>query len=85
MKTYDCFCKDDDCFCANQLKDEGTTCADCINGTHTHAYSVPDVRQIGCECFFSCGDDPESACSNSGTWHQHSSEPCPVHMDAPVS
>lgn len=46
---------------------------------------VPSVRRIGCECFFSCGDDPQSECSNSGTWHQHSSEPCPVHPDAPMS
>lgn len=42
-------------------------------------------KAAGCECFFSCGDDPEFACSKSGMWHQHSSEPCPVHPDAPMS
>ena len=42
MKTYDCHCKNDDCFCANQLKAEGMTCAGCIDGNHTYAYSVPE-------------------------------------------
>lgn len=38
-----------------------------------------------CTCFFSCGDDPEHGCSKSGTWHQHSDEPCRVHPEAPMS
>jgi hypothetical protein len=32
-----------------------------------------------CTCHHDCGED-----TLSGTWHQHETEPCPVHPDAPV-
>jgi hypothetical protein len=31
-----------------------------------------------CECYHDC-----RSCSQSGDWHVHAGEPCPVHPDAP--
>jgi hypothetical protein len=36
-----------------------------------------------CECYHTCAEDPDEACSLSGEWHVHPGEPCPVHPDAP--
>ena len=41
------------------------------------------AETAACECFFSCADEPRTACSLSGTWHAHSDWPCPVHPHAP--
>lgn len=46
---------------------------------------VPFVRHgIGeCECYFRCSENPATGCSQSGRWHVHAGEPCPVHPNAP--
>lgn len=36
-----------------------------------------------CECYHTCAEDPDTACSLSGQFHVHPGEPCPVHPDAP--
>lgn len=35
------------------------------------------AKDAECTCYHDCGKD-----SHSGDWHQHESEPCPVHPDA---
>jgi hypothetical protein len=47
-----------------------------------------ELRAVGreassCECYLSCAEDPDTACSLSGQFHVHPGEPCPVHPDAP--
>lgn len=41
-----------------------------------------------CTCVYDCANDPESACSLTGTWHVHPGHvagfgACPEHPDAP--
>lgn len=56
-------------------------------GKLTLAEDVADSRE--CRCVFSCADDPDTACSLSGTHHVHPGTRtgtfgrCPVHPDAP--
>jgi len=46
----------------------------------SRAPRTADVAAVAdCTCYFDCRAD-----SNSGAWHQHEDEPCPVHPDAPM-
>lgn len=47
------------------------------------------IEEPDCVCVVSCDEDPDTACSLSGTLHVHPDNgsgcfgPCPVHPDAP--